>query len=642
MENDDLHKIEAAQRRVDELQRRATTGQAQGASALPEAVEELQSALEELQVAEEELRQQNEELSATRQAVEAERQRYQELFDFAPDGYLVTDAHGTIQEANRAAAVLLAVSQDFLVDKPLIVFVAGDERRAFHDQLARLAQQGQVQDWELRLQPRERDPFPAALTVASVRDPQSELVGLRWSIRDITARVRAEAALQRRNHELALLNRTVQVLGASLDLDQVLATILEEMRHLLGVTAGSVWLADPATGELVCCQAAGPQRAIVRGWRLAPGQGIAGWVTQHGQSLIVPDAQADARHFADVDRQTGLAMHAVLSVPLRIKEKVLGALQVLDTEADRFSVTDLSLLESLAATAAMAVENAQLYAQARADAEALRCLNAELETQNADLDAFAHTVAHELQGQLTGLVGYAEMLKIDYAAVMDPEGVSYLQKLAQFGRKIGNITDELLLLAELRAVEVPIEPLNMAFLVAEAQKRLVYLIQESQAEIIVPPAGTWPETVGYGPWVEEVWVNYLSNAIKYGGQPPRVERGASPRHSPPGGGNAGGMVRFWVRDNGPGISPEDQARLFAPFVRLNKVRAKGHGLGLSISHRIVAKLGGQVGVESQLEQGSVFTFTLPTVESWINERTGGDDDHFPSYPIPNTCTCAET
>ena len=95
----------------------------------------------------------------------------------------------------------------------------------------------------------------------------------------------------------------------------------------------------------------------------------------------------------------------------------------------------------------------------------------------------------------------------------------------------------------------------------------------------------------------------MSNALKYGGQPPRVELGATEQED--------GTVRFWVRDNGHGLTPEEQARLFTPFTRLDQVSAKGHGLGLSIVRRIVEKMGGQVGVESQVGQGSTFVFTLP-------------------------------
>jgi signal transduction histidine kinase len=111
--------------------------------------------------------------------------------------------------------------------------------------------------------------------------------------------------------------------------------------------------------------------------------------------------------------------------------------------------------------------------------------------------------------------------------------------------------------------------------------------------------------MGYTTWVEEVWVNYLSNAMKYGGRPPQIDIGATPLDN--------GMIRFWVKDNGDGIPPEKLPELFTRFKRLNTLRATGHGLGLSIVKGIVEKLGGEVGVESENVpgKGSVFSFTLP-------------------------------
>jgi two-component system sensor histidine kinase/response regulator len=168
-----------------------------------------------------------------------------------------------------------------------------------------------------------------------------------------------------------------------------------------------------------------------------------------------------------------------------------------------------------------------------------------------------------------------------------------------------------LLLAGVRKREVEMGPLDMARIVAEAMQRLTSVIEESQAEIVMPER--WPVAVGYGPWVEEVWANYISNAIKYGGQPPRVELGAS---SPAHGGKAKGeLIRFWVRDNGAGLTEEAQAQLFVPFTKLDQIRVEGHGLGLSIVRRIMEKLGGQAGVESKVGQGSVFFFSLPTAGS---------------------------
>ena len=206
-----------------------------------------------------------------------------------------------------------------------------------------------------------------------------------------------EEALRQRNQELALLNRISQTLTSTLDLDQVLITIIEEVQNLLGVTACSVWLIDPATDELVCRQATGSQGDIVRGWRLAPGQGFVGWVARSGESLIVPDTRADERHFKDVEHQVGLTLRSIISVPLRIQDNVFGVLQVVDTEVSSFQPTDLTLLEPLAATAAIAIENAQLYRALRKHANQLeqqvQKRTAEVQAQYARLEAILDSVS---------------------------------------------------------------------------------------------------------------------------------------------------------------------------------------------------------------------------------------------------------
>ena len=145
----------------------------------------------------------------------------------------------------------------------------------------------------------------------------------------------------------------------------------------------------------------------------------------------------------------------------------------------------------------------------------------------------------------------------------------------------------------------------MAAILAEVQQHLVDMIEDSRAEIILP--AHWPTALGYAPWIEEVWVNYISNGLKYGGTPPRLELGATPQNN--------AMIRFWVRDNGQGLSSEAQTILFTEFTRLDQIRVQGYGLGLSIVRRIIDKLGGQVGVESIVGQGSTFYFTLPYAEN---------------------------
>ena len=235
----------------------------------------------------------------------------------------------------------------------------------------------------------------------------------------------------------------------------------------------------------------------------------------------------------------------------------------------------------------------------------------ELQARNEDLDAFAHTVAHDLRNPLSLILGTAEALENDRADLRQEELEGYLHSIVHNALKMNNIIDELLLLAGVRQEQVERQPLDMPGIVAEAMRRLADMARQYQAEVVLERPDTWPVVLGYAPWVEQVWVNYLSNAFKYGGLPsaaPRVELGATARLD--------GRVRFWVRDHGPGIPPEDQARLFIPFTRLDQARARGHGLGLSIVRRIVEKLGGQVGMESHgvSGEGSLFYFDLPQAE----------------------------
>lgn len=221
----------------------------------------------------------------------------------------------------------------------------------------------------------------------------------------------------------------------------------------------------------------------------------------------------------------------------------------------------------------------------------------------AELDAFAHTVAHDLKNPLGVTISQAQFLRKFHHRMTIEEFEENLEMIIKNGHKMNNIIYELMLLSSVRIEEVEPTPLDMAEIVSEAVGRLSFLISEYEARVIIPDEASWPQVLGYAPWIEEVWINYLSNAIKYGGESPLVEMGATVQPNR--------QVKFWVRDSGAGILPEAQPKLFIPFIRLNQVRAEGHGLGLSIVQRIMNKLGGQVGVESAVGAGSTFSFYLP-------------------------------
>jgi signal transduction histidine kinase len=246
--------------------------------------------------------------------------------------------------------------------------------------------------------------------------------------------------------------------------------------------------------------------------------------------------------------------------------------------------------------------------------EALRVTNQQLqealvegEQLIADLNAFDYMVAHDLKTPLTNLILSSEILWDKVSGTVDPDITPFLDIIRQMATKMNLIITELLVLASVRQQQVISQALDMTTIVEQAETRVKHMIAESNAEIVKP--FTWPNALGYAQWVEEVWANYISNAIKYGGNPPRIELGAEQQSD--------GTIRFWVHDNGDGLSQEAIAQLFTAFTRLDKVRATGHGLGLSIVKRIVEKLNGTVDIQSEGApgRGSIFSFTLPGVDS---------------------------
>lgn len=233
----------------------------------------------------------------------------------------------------------------------------------------------------------------------------------------------------------------------------------------------------------------------------------------------------------------------------------------------------------------------------------------ELQIRNSELDAFAHTVAHDLKNPLTSIFGFVDLIQGRLHNLNAEQIRQSVRRIGISAYKIRDIIDGLLVLAQARDQSVDLEPLDTGRILAGAKERLIGMIEEYQPQIIQPQQ--WLSAYGYGPWVEEVWTNYLSNAIKYGGRPPHIEVGSRLLSGQEG---QNSMVYFFIRDDGPGLTQEEQLRLFTPFTRIHVDRASGHGLGLSIVQRIIERLGGGVGVHSQPGKGSEFYFTLPQAD----------------------------
>jgi signal transduction histidine kinase len=227
---------------------------------------------------------------------------------------------------------------------------------------------------------------------------------------------------------------------------------------------------------------------------------------------------------------------------------------------------------------------------------------AELERQNVELDAYAHTVAHDLKHPLTTLRGAGVLLR-DARDRMPADQLGRLvDSIVRNAQLMERIVDALLLLARARSdADVPREPFSPSEVIGAACSRLSELAESRGSQIAISPAVG--SAIGHAPWVEEALVNYLTNALRYGGEPPRIAIGSDVA--------ADGSLRFWVRDRGPGVAEDQQDKLFDAFGRPDLRRLDSHGLGLSIVKRVIERQGGQVGYRRRTEGGSEFWFSLP-------------------------------
>ncbi len=229
-------------------------------------------------------------------------------------------------------------------------------------------------------------------------------------------------------------------------------------------------------------------------------------------------------------------------------------------------------------------------------------LKQQLEAKNKELEAFSYTVAHDLKNPINDVISMSDLLKTLYSDDLNIQGKECLEYILTSSYKMVDIINALLLLANVSTQGVNLTSVDMKEVIYRAEQRLASMIEQYNAKIIIQ--NNFPKIISYAPWLEEVWVNYLSNAIKYGGIPPCVEIGASQEAE---------NICFWIHDNGLGLDKAAMAKLFMPFTRLHQTSVKeGDGLGLSIVQRIIEKLGGEVGVESEIGKGSRFYFRFIT------------------------------
>jgi PAS domain S-box-containing protein len=602
------HKLQAWGQQLEHVRQHLTASPALPQMPIAAMFDELSSVEAELSAAQEELSQQAETLATGQQATEAARQRYQELFEFAPDGYLVLDADGAIQEANRAAADLLQTPQDWLLRKPLAVFIASGDRRTFRTNLARLRQGKDVHAWEAQIQPQHGPPWPALFSIVPARDAYGMVLGVRCIFRDFTERRRTEEALSRYACRLEILHTIDQAIRLAQSLEATAEAALRQMQAIVPCWGAGVTLFDWEAGQAVRLAIVGrgklPALAEKRVSLEAIGEEDLA-ALRAGRVHVVEDILdlSAPPPAMQVLQQAGVRSY--FRVPLFMQETLLGALNLWDDHPNAFMPEQVEIACEVSDLLAVALRQAQLREQVERHAGELeqhvRERTAQLEATIKELEAFSYAVAHDLRAPLRAIHSFSEILLEEYAPRLDGEAQGYLQRVSRNALHMGRLIDTLLEFSGLSRQPMAKETVAPAALVQQLLDELRPVYEHRQVEITM---GELPTCQADPVLFKQVWANLLDNALKFTRRRPvaRIEVGWHDRE---------GEGVYFVRDNGVGFDQQYADKLFGVFHRLHRAEDyEGAGVGLALTQRIVQRHGGHIWAEGEVEQGATFSFTL--------------------------------
>jgi signal transduction histidine kinase len=412
-------------------------------------------------------------------------------------------------------------------------------------------------------------------------------------------------------------------ISSTLYLDAILQTICSHARALLKSDIAFVAPYDPVRGVATIVAGVGHRGDTMRGVEIVPGQGAGGYVLEAGEPLMSPDYASDPRITHEYDEMVGReGIVSSLVVPIPLKDKTIGLLYVANRRRTTFTTGDQDVLSRLAAQAAVAIENARLYAQVRqyadeleakveARTQELRVANRQLEAASQHKSEFLANMSHELRTPLNAIMGFSEVLLERMFGELNEKQAEFLQDVLSSGRHLLSLINDILDLSKVEAgrMELQLAPFDLSLAVGSA----VSFIRERAARHGISLSLTDDDSlstfVADERKVRQILLNLLSNAVKFTPDNGRIEVSAR---------RVRDRAEISVSDTGIGIAPEDQEVVFEEFRQVgtqHMQKREGTGLGLALAKRFVELHGGTISVQSEVGKGSTFTFTLP-VRPW--------------------------
>lgn len=433
---------------------------------------------------------------------------------------------------------------------------------------------------------------------------------------DVTERKLAERAITQRAEDVAALYAASQVFLAQVDAQMTLDSMCRLAVERLGMRMAWAALVHADDPELRPVTVYGHEDGYLKLIRVtwddtATGQGPTGRAVRSKQSVVQNQLLADGCFAPWREAALARGYHSSAALPLLYGEEVLGVLSVYCDRVEFFTPERVQVLQSFANLAAVALERARLYDEVQRHAVELEQRVAErtakLQETNQELESFAYSVSHDLRAPLRAMHGFSQALLEDYGDALGDEGCEYAQRVVSAAQRMDGLIQDLLAYSRLSRTEITLTPISLDTVMDEVLNQLAATIQDKEAQVQIERP--LPEVLGHHTTVVQVVANLVSNAVKFvpPGVHPLVRVSAQELDQ---------RVRLWIQDNGIGIAPEHQERIFRVFERLHGVETyPGTGIGLAIVRKGAERMKGCVGVESALGSGSRFWVEFQAIVS---------------------------